>query len=106
MGKQLKNLIDSLKDWLFIIGFAGGMMLIVLLIAGQPLGGCNSSGVRSDVDKILEAKRIVKQQLNFPDTADWHDLSTEVKGNKVRLTVTAENAFGVPSTETFEVNVD
>jgi hypothetical protein len=59
-----------------------------------------------EVDKIIRAKQIVLSQLNFPDTADFHDMSTSVRGNTVTLTVTAKNAFGVPSTRTFNIEVD
>lgn len=68
------------------------------------LAGCNSS-FDSDVDKILKAKQIVLRSLNYPATADFHEMSTEVHGNNVKLIVTAKNAFGVPSTHTFNINV-
>jgi hypothetical protein len=77
------------------------MKRLVLLAAF--LAGCDSSN--SEVDKILRAKDIVRAQLNYPDTADFHEMSTEVHGNTVKLTVTAKNAFGVPSTRTFNINV-
>jgi hypothetical protein len=75
-----------------------------IIFAALLLAGCNSS-FDSDVDKILKAKRIVLGGLNHPDTADFHDMSTEVRGNNVKLIVTAKNAFGVPSTHTFNINV-
>lgn len=77
------------------------MKRLVLLAAF--LAGCDSSN--SEVDKILRAKDIVRGQLNYPDTADFHEMSTEVHGNTVKLTITAKNAFGVPSTHTFNINV-
>jgi hypothetical protein len=57
-----------------------------------------------DVNKIIRAKEIVRSKLNYPDTASFH-LNTEVNGDTVTLTVTAKNGFGVPSTQTFTVNV-
>jgi hypothetical protein len=72
---------------------------IVLLFVG-----CDNSN--SDVDKIIKAKQIVLGKINFPDTADFHEMKTHVQGNNVSLTVTAKNAFGVPATQTFTVRVD
>jgi hypothetical protein len=66
--------------------------------------GCDNSN--SDVDKIIKAKQIVLGKINFPDTADFHEMKTHVQGNNVSLTVTAKNAFGVPATQTFTVRVD
>lgn len=73
--------------------------LVALLIVG--------CGLPSDpkIDKILAAKEIVRGRLNYPDTADFHEMETEVRGNTVHLKVTAKNAFGVPSTHTFDINV-
>ena len=64
----------------------------------------NDSSITTDVDKIITAKQIVLSQLNYPDTADFHDMKTKVNGNNVTLVVTAKNAFGVPSTHTFNIN--
>lgn len=77
----------------------------IFILAFLCFAGCDVA-TNSDVDKILKAKQIVLQRLNFPDTADFHELSTEVHGNTVTLTVTAKNAFGVPSTHTFNIKVD
>jgi hypothetical protein len=59
----------------------------------------------TEVDKIIVAKSYVKGLLNYPDTADFHDMSTNVSGDDVTLKVTAQNAFGVPETYTFKVKV-
>jgi hypothetical protein len=75
------------------------LLPIVLLFVG-----CDNSN--SDVDKIIKAKQIVLGKINFPDTADFHEMKTHVQGNNVSLTVTAKNAFGVPATQTFTVRVD
>lgn len=64
----------------------------------------NDSSDRTDIDKIIAAKQVVLSQLNYPDTADFHDMQTKVIGNNVTLVVTAKNAFGVPSTQTFNIN--
>lgn len=72
------------------------MFLFVLL------SGCTTD---PEIDKIIRAKQIVLGQLNYPDTADFHEMSTSVNGDTVSLTVTAKNAFGVPSTKTFNVRV-
>lgn len=75
------------------------MKRLVILIA---LAGCDGN---SEVDKIIHAKNVVLSSLNYPDTADFHDMQTKVRGNTVTLTVTAKNAFGTPSTHTFNIEV-
>lgn len=64
----------------------------------------NDSSDRTEIDKIIAAKQMVLSQLNYPDTADFHDMQTKVSGDNVTLVVTAKNAFGVPSTHTFNIN--
>lgn len=64
----------------------------------------NGTSNNTDVDKIISAKQTVLSKLNYPDTADFHDMKTIVNGNNVTLVVTAKNAFGVPSTHTFNIN--
>lgn len=66
--------------------------------------GCDMTS--PEVDKIIKAKQIVLSRLNYPDTASFHEFETSVHGNTVTLTVTAKNAFGVPSTHTFNINVE
>lgn len=68
------------------------------------LVGCD--GGNSDIDKIIRAKQEVRSRLNYPDTADFHEMKTAVRGNTVTLTVTAKNAFGTPSTHTFNIQVE
>lgn len=64
----------------------------------------NSSGM--DVDKILVAKDyLMSNVINYPDTANFHDLKTRVSGDTVTLVVTSKNAFGVPETRTLSVKV-
>jgi len=70
--------------------------------------GGSSYSSQSRVDRIIEAKAKVRQLLNFPNTASFHNFGADapkVNGNKVTLTVTAENAFGVSKTHTFTVRV-
>ena len=79
-------------------------MRVALLLCLCFILGCGVGN--PEVDKIIKAKQIVRSQLNYPDTADFHDMSTSVRGDTVTLTVTAKNAFGVPSTHTFNIKVD
>jgi len=88
-----------------IAGFFG----LALLIGSLETAGCTGSGSGSysssdgEIDDIIAAKAIVRSQLNYPDTADFHDMSTRVTSTHVHLKVTATNAFGVPSTHEFSV---
>ena len=80
--------------------------LFFVCIAIVVVSSCinNDPSVNTDVDKIITAKQIVLSQLNYPDTADFHDMKTKVNGDNVTLVVTAKNTFGVPSTHTFSIN--
>lgn len=86
---------------------AGFFALCLLMGALETVGCTGGSGSYSSSDKeindIIAAKAYVRSQLNFPDTADFHDLKTRVTATHVHLTVTAKNAFGVPSTHEFSV---
>jgi hypothetical protein len=73
---------------------------------GKGCGGGGGVSRNSDVDKIIRAKAVVKSVVNYPDTLDFHDMSTSVSGNKVTLKFTAKNGFGVPSTYTETITVD
>ncbi len=90
-------------------GCVYSILIVVSLIVMTFLGlldGDFPSG-SDDATKIVVAKNYVRNRmLNYPDTADFHDMKTSVTGNEVTLTVTAKNAFGVPSTHTFVVTVD
>ena len=57
----------------------------------------------TELNDIIQAKEEVRSQLNYPDTADFHDLETHVTSSHVILKVTAKNGFGIPETRTFEV---
>lgn len=59
-----------------------------------------------EINKILKAKDIVRNMVNFPDTLVFHDLYTKVSGNTVTLKFTCKNAFGVPETHTKDIRVD
>jgi hypothetical protein len=75
------------------------IFISLLLITGCEVGN-------PEVDKIIKAKSKVRSMVNYPDTLDFHDLQTSVSGNKVTLTFSAKNAFGVPSTYTKTISVE
>ena len=60
----------------------------------------------NDVDKILKAKEIVRNMVNYPDTLVFHEFSTKVSGNTVTLKFTCKNGFGVPETHTMDIKVN
>ena len=62
--------------------------------------------VADDIDKILKAKDIVRNMVNYPDTLVFHEFSTVVKGNIVTLKFTCKNGFGVPETHIMDINVN
>ncbi len=62
--------------------------------------------VADDIDKILKAKEIVRNMVNYPDTLVFHDLYTNVSGNTVTLKFTCKNGFGVPETHIMDINVN
>ena len=59
-----------------------------------------------DIDKILKAKDIVRNMVNYPDTLVFHEFYTKVSGNTVTLKFTAKNAFGVPETFVKDISVN
>jgi hypothetical protein len=69
-------------------------------------GETSSSSSNSEINKIMEAKDIVRTMVNYPDTLSFHNMSTRVSGNTVTLKFTAKNAFGVPETHTMDIPVD
>jgi|SaaInlV_165m_DNA_1040744.scaffolds.fasta_scaffold01239_18 hypothetical protein len=88
-----------------------GFFAFSLLIGVLETAGCGGSGGSGgsysssdkEIDDIIAAKAYVKSQLNYPDTASFHNMSTRVTSTHVHLKVTAKNAFGVPSTREFSV---
>jgi hypothetical protein len=64
------------------------------------------SAVANDIDKILKAKEIVRNMVNFPDTLVFHEFHTKVVGNTVTLKFTCKNAFGVPQTHIKDIRVN
>lgn len=87
--------------------FLAAVHVIALVLAlmlqglGIPFGGGDPA-----LDKIIEAKAIVKRHANYPDTVSFSILDEPVVvGNDVTLTFTAENGFGVPSTQSAKINV-
>ena len=65
-----------------------------------------NAAVANDIDKILKAKEIVRNMVNYPDTLVFHDLYTNVSGNTVTLKFTCKNGFGVPQTHIMDINVN
>lgn len=61
--------------------------------------------VANDIDKILRAKEIVRNMVNYPDTLVFYEFSTVVKGNVVTLKFSCKNGFGVPETHTMDISV-
>jgi len=80
-------------------------VLIALALISMMFDGCQNGKSNSKIDKIIKAKQIVRSQVNYPDTLDFHDLKTSVSGDIVTLTFTAKNGFGVPSTHTMNIDV-
>ena len=62
--------------------------------------------VADDIDKILKAKDMVRNMVNYPDTLVFHELYTVVKGSIVTLKFTCKNGFGVPETHIMDINVN
>jgi len=62
--------------------------------------------VADDIDKILKAKEIVRNMVNYPDTLVFHEFYTKVKGNTVTLKFTCKNGAGVPETHVMDIKVD
>lgn len=62
--------------------------------------------VANDIDKILKAKEIVRNMVNYPDTLVFHEFDTKVSGNTVTLKFTCKNGFGVPETYVKEIKVN
>lgn len=60
----------------------------------------------SDINKILKAKNIVRNMVNYPDTLVFHEFYTKVSGNIVTLKFTCKNGFGVPETHVKDIRVD
>jgi len=101
----MKEDFKKLRNILIIMINIGFILLLVTLGAVGYTGGSegNYNTFDKEIDDIIAAKAYVKSQLNYPDTASFHNMSTRVTSTHVHLKVTAKNAFGVPSTHTFLV---
>jgi hypothetical protein len=64
-----------------------------------------NAAVANDIDKILKAKDMVRNMVNYPDTLVFHEFYTVVKGSIVTLKFTCKNGFGVPETHMMDINV-
>ena len=94
---------DTQIAWAFA-AFIGLCALISGLRDNNNSNYSPRQSVRSaESQEILNAKDYVRSQLNYPDTANFRDMSTRVMDNHIILTVTAENAFGTPETKVFTV---
>ena len=65
-----------------------------------------NAAVANDIDKILKAKDMVRNMVNYPDTLVFHEFYTVVKGSIVTLKFTCKNGFGVPETHIMDIMVD
>jgi hypothetical protein len=87
-------------------------LLSALVLSVVACGVINSTivnpsfAVADDIDKILKAKEIVRNMVNYPDTLVFYEFSTVVKGNVVTLKFSCKNGFGVSETHTLDVNVN
>lgn len=103
-GTGIKWSIDHL-----VFGLIGGGLIIVAFICvfygGVYVSPSSAIVERSDVDKIIEAKAVVRSIANYPDTVEFHTMSTKVNGDCVTLKFTAKNAFGVPDTRIMTIDV-
>jgi hypothetical protein len=90
----MKNFIKCLVLAVVFSGFVGDIIV-------QP-----NVAMADDIDKILKAKDIVRNMVNYPDTLVFHEFYTKVKGNTVTLKFTCKNGFGVPETHIMDIKVD
>lgn len=90
MTKFMRSMVLAMA----IVGFVGDIIV-------RP-----NVAMANDVDKILKAKEIVRNMVNYPDTLVFHEFSTKVNGNTVTLKFTCKNGFGVPETHTMDIKVN
>jgi len=88
-----------------IVGIASMIMPSDSGVPPTRSGNSGSSDFTSDIDKILIAKQKVRSIVNYPDTLSFHEFDTSVRGNIVTLKFTCKNAFGVPETNTLNINI-
>jgi hypothetical protein len=96
--------------------FVMGLVLIALVghfivpqntsSVSRPESNSGSYSSSNDIDKILVAKRKVRNIVNYPDTLSFHEFDTSVRGNTVTLKFTCKNAFCVPETRTMNIDVE
>lgn len=86
----------------FVVAFA----ISIMSISGYNAVTSVANASDSDIDKILKAKEIVRNMVNYPDTLVFHDFSTKVSGNTVTLKFTCKNGFGVPETHIKDIKVN
>jgi hypothetical protein len=88
----------------FIVLFSlivGGLYCIDYAYCSSPVSISDE-----DINKILKAKNIVRNMVNYPDTLVFHEFYTRVSGNIVTLKFTCKNGFGVPETHIKDITVN
>jgi hypothetical protein len=82
---------------------------LFLGLESQAIYNCHALEINisdDEINKILKAKEIVRNMVNYPDTLVFHDFSTKVSGNTVTLKFTCKNAFGTPETHVMDIKVN
>lgn len=85
------------------------IVVLVLMFIIAPLmnmcdGGSSSSTSNSERSKLRKAEKIMKANLNYPNT--YKLMGWGVNGNRVTLEFKAKNAFGMEKTERRTIIVD
>lgn len=76
---------------------------IVLIIACALVDNNSTESSLSDIEMAQSADRIIKSQLNYPET--YKRLRWQVQGSFVVVEFKAKNAFGMEKAETMTVKV-
>ena len=92
----------TLTDW-FVFGVVC-FVIITFILVFFDTGSSSSSGGTSEYSKRDKAERILKSQLNYPNSYKlW---GWKVNGNAVTLEFKAKNALGMEKTEIRTIIVD
>lgn len=93
-----------MKKFLGLIVISMGMFSMIDHFIVNPSNAMAISD--EEINKILKAKEIVRNMVNYPDTLVFHDLHTKVSGNTVTLKFTCKNAYGVSETHVMDIKVN